>query len=417
MSRICILFAAVALGSLPLSAQDLLIRNAKVHTVDTRGTLNAADVLVRAGRIVKVGTGLVAGAGTSVIDAAGKPLTPAFFAGVTALGIEEVSLEPSTVDHSYSPGASASPMPALPRPEFDVQPAFNPESMVIGVNRVEGFGFAMVAPSSQAGGSIFSGIGAVARLDGRIDAFDPASRTLVIDLGSDTASLTGNTRAGQYMLLDQAIREAIGGSTLKERDYQLLTPTGRDVLSSFLHGRVAFKVDRAADIRQVLALSNRTGMHAVIVGGAEAWKVAGLLATAKVPVLIDGLVNLPDSFDQLGASLENAARLQAAGVQIAFTQSGDATHNARKVRQSAGNAVAHGLPWEAALAALTREPAAIFGLGDKLGRIAPGLEADLVLWSGDPLEVTSMAEQMWISGRPQSMRSRQTELRDRYRPR
>jgi imidazolonepropionase-like amidohydrolase len=218
------------------------------------------------------------------------------------------------------------------------------------------------------------------------------------------------------MLLDQAIREARPNSSMRDRDFQLLTPAGREVLAQSLGGRIAFKVDRAADIRQVLKLAKRNGSHAVIVGGAEAWVVAEALAAAQVPVMLDGLTNLPGSFDELGATLENAARLQHAGVRIAFMQSGDATHNARKGRQGAGNAVAHGLPWDAALVALTSAPADIFGVGDHLGRIQVGFEADLVLWSGDPLEVTSMATQMWIGGVEQSMRSRQTELRDRYRP-
>ncbi len=86
----------------------------------------------------------------------------------------------------------------------------------------------------------------------------------------------------------------------------------------------------------------------------------------------------------------------------------------RKNRQLAGNAVAHGLPWEAGLAAITSGAADVFGLGADRGRIAIGQVADLVLWSGDPLEVTSVAEQVWIAGREVEMRSRQTELRDRY---
>jgi len=131
-------------------------------------------------------------------------------------------------------------------------------------------------------------------------------------------------------------------------------------------------------------------------------------------VLLNPLENLPASFDRIGARLDNAALLHAAGVRIAFTQENDASHNARKIRQLAGNAVAHGLPWDAALAALTANPAEIFGLGMSHGRIEPGLAADLVLWSGDPLEVTSAADQVWIAGRPVDMRSRQTELRDRY---
>jgi imidazolonepropionase-like amidohydrolase len=140
--------------------------------------------------------------------------------------------------------------------------------------------------------------------------------------------------------------------------------------------------------------------------------VAQQLAKADVPVIIDPLDDLPADFDHLGASLQNAARLQRAGVRIAF--SGNDTPQARLTRQLAGNAVAHGLPWEAALAAVTSTPADIFGLGATRGRIVVGQVADLVLWSGDPLEVTTLAEQVWISGRPVAMKSRQTELRDRY---
>jgi imidazolonepropionase-like amidohydrolase len=131
-------------------------------------------------------------------------------------------------------------------------------------------------------------------------------------------------------------------------------------------------------------------------------------------VLLDPLQNLPESFDTIGARLDNAALLHRAGVRIAFTQRGAESHNARTIRHVAGNAVAHGLPWEAALAALTANPAEIFGIGAERGRIAVGQVADLVLWSGDPLEVTTVAEDVVIAGRASEMRSRQTELRDRY---
>ncbi len=154
-------------------------------------------------------------------------------------------------------------------------------------------------------------------------------------------------------------------------------------------------------------------MKPVIVGGAEAWVVAGDLAKAKVPVVLDPLVNLPASFDRIGARLDNAALLNRAGVKVAFTLLEDPTQRARRIRQVAGNAVAHGLPPDVALAAITATPADIFGLTTR-GRIAPGQVADLALWSGDPLEVSTVAEQVWIAGASVEMKSRQTELRDRY---
>ena len=140
--------------------------------------------------------------------------------------------------------------------------------------------------------------------------------------------------------------------------------------------------------------------------------LADRLAEAGVPVLIDALENLPDSFDQLGARLDNAAILHAAGVTQAFT--GEDTHNARKLRQTAGNAVAHGLPYDAGLAAMTVNPALIFELPEGTGVLQIGSRADLVLWSDDPLDVTSVADQVVIAGQAIPMVSRQTLLRDRY---
>jgi hypothetical protein len=408
--RTVLLVAALAALPLAAPAQDLLIRNATVHTVTERGTLERADVLVRNGRIAAVGTALAA-AGATVVEAEGRPLTPGLFGGITALGVEEISLEPSTVDNAPPADSHAGGSNPDPRPEFDITVAFNADSAVIGVNRVEGVTYAVVAPSAVSGAAVIAGQGAVARLDGRVDAILGPSRTLFAQLGG------GESRAAQFMLLQQAVRESRPTPQMRDGDFRLLTPTGREVLARYLNGgRIAVRVERAADIGQVLAYLQKQGARPVVIGGTQAWRVAGRLAQAKVPVVLDPLVDLPDSFDQIGATLENAARLHQAGVLVAFTNLNDGTHNARKVRQAAGVAVAHGLPRDAALAALTSNPAEIFGVGAEFGRIAPGYVADLVLWSGDPLEVTTVAEQVWIDGRPQSMRSRQTELRDRYRP-
>jgi imidazolonepropionase-like amidohydrolase len=142
--------------------------------------------------------------------------------------------------------------------------------------------------------------------------------------------------------------------------------------------------------------------------------VADQLAEAGVPVLINALSNLPASFDEVGARLDNAALLNEAGVTVAFAGAG--THQARKLRQLAGNAVANGLPYEAGLAAMTVSPAVIFALGDEYGSVEENSVADLVIWSGDPLEVTSAADQVIIAGKAVEMVSRQTLLRDRYLP-
>jgi hypothetical protein len=402
----CVL-AGAPLGSGVASAQDFVIRGATVHTVAAQGVLKNADVLVRGGVITAVGTSLTVPAGAAVVEAKGRELTPGVFGGLTNLGLEEVSEESATVDATLNQKAPA--WEQQWRPEFEVSQAFNPRSTLVPVARIEGITWTMLAPSS--GDSIIGGQGAAVTLDGRYDATLRGSGSLFVYLGSAGAQAAGGTRAAEYMLLEQAIREARAQGPVGEG--ALLHPAGRETLARYLSGgRVVFQVDRAADILAAVSFARRNGMKPVIAGGSEAWVVARDLAQADVPVILDPLKDLPGDFDHLGATLDNAARLHRAGVRLAFS-SGD-SHNARLARQLAGNAVAHGLPWESALAAITATPAEIFGLGATRGHIAAGQTADLVLWSADPLEVTTLADQIWIFGRPVEMRSRQTELRDRY---
>ncbi len=404
------LVAALACLAGVANAQDLLIRNATVHTASARGTLQATDVLVKDGRISAIGAGLPAGNAT-VVDAQGKPLTPTLFGGITDIGVEEVSGESDTVDNTLALGANAADMQV--RPEFDVTLAYNPESVLVPVARVEGIGWTMLGAGTRAGGSIIGGQGGVVRLDGSLDAIGP--RALFVTLGGDGARLTGNSRAAQWMLLDQLIDE-VRGRIPADSKFALLTPAGRSTLASYFGGggRVLVRIQRAADITRLLRWARQRNVNIALVGAVEGWKVAPQIAAAGVPVFVDALAGLPADFDAIGATLENAARLHAAGVRVSFSQAGDASHNARKIRQLAGNAVANGLPWEAGLAGLTSIPAGSFGLGAQLGSIAVGQRADLVLWTGDPLDVANIARQVWLDGRAIPMRSRQTELRDRY---
>ena len=388
-------------------AQDLLIKGARVHTAASAGTLENADVLVRAGRIAEIGTGLAAPADVTVIEAKGRALTPGLFGGLTQVGIEEVELEPSTVDSELEFTAPA--WMHHWRPEFDVSLAFNPRSALVAVTRVEGMTWTVLAPNTE--DSLIAGQGAAVSLDGRYDAVQRGSRSLFVNWGRAGLEASGGSRAAQFMLFDQAIREVREPTTAGEG--ALLLPEGRTALKAYLAGgRVIFRVHRAADIRSVVAYAKRNGMKPVIAGGNEAWLVARELAAADVPVILHPLDNLPTDFDQLEARLDNAKLLNDAGVMIAFSHT--VSHQARKNRQVAGVAVAHGLPWDAGLAAITANAADIFGIGADRGRIEIGKAADLVLWSGDPLEVTTVADQVWIDGRPVQMRSRQTELRDRY---
>ena len=401
------LAALATLGAAAAQADEaLLIRNATVHT----GVIGAApqagtDVLVQSGKISALGKGLVAPAGAHVVDAQGRPVTPGVFGGLTRIGLEEIGLDSANGDHSQRIGQM--------RPEFDVSQAWNPDAPSLVVHRMNGVTFTVLTPGSASGGSFVAGQGAPASLVGR-EALAP--RALFIDLGGDANDLAGGSRAAQFMLLRQAIVEARAPNLVMVHDERLLSPSGRQVLLEFLKGggQVVFDVDRAVDIRRAVEFAHQEKMQVVIRGGAEAWRVAPELAAARVPVLIDPLDNLPSSFDAVGATMHNAARLHAAGVMVGIAMRSADIDDAGKTRQAAGNAVAHGLPWAAGLAAITRVPAEIFGVADRFGTLAPGRPADLVLWSGDPLEVSSVADLVIADGQVQSGVSRHTLLRDRY---
>jgi imidazolonepropionase-like amidohydrolase len=254
---------------------------------------------------------------------------------------------------------------------------------------------------------------------------DPAivpddSAAMYVTLGETGSQLAGGSRAAALLQLREALEDArdylahrSAYDEARRRPYRL----GRLDLAAFepvlkREIPIVVSVERASDIEAVLALARELGLSLVIEGGAEAWMVAGDLAKAGVPVILDPLVDLPWAFEGLGATLENAARLAKAGVMIAF-ETGD-SHNARNMTQLAGNAVAYGLPWEKALAAITVNPAKIYGMAGRTGTLEPGKSADVVVWSGDPLEVTSAPVQVFIRGEKIPMTSRQTLLRDRY---
>jgi len=414
------LLAATALTAvMPAAAATIAITGATVHTMGPEGTLSPAVVLIEDGRIAAVGTDVDIPAGARRIDADGKVITPGLFDPVSVLGLEEVSLESSTVDHVQRGERYTA--------AFDVAPAVNPRSTLIATNRIEGVTRALVAPSSagpdEAGlrSSVISGMGAVISLSGRPDSVTRSRAALFARLGSGGGAVAFGSRAEALLRLESALRDAAeyaaNADAYARGERRALSVSTEDLeaLQPVLAGEMPLvvNVERASDIDAALALAREHGLRLVISGGAEAWLRADALATAGVPVILNPFTNLPASFDRLEATLENAARLHEAGVTIAFS-AGDG-HNPRNISQAAGNAVAHGLPWHEGLRAITRAPAEIFGVGDELGALRAGLRADLVIWDGDPLEVTSFPERVFIEGEAVPMRSRQTLLRDRYR--
>ena len=387
-----------------LASAEILIRDAIIHTDNFANVVKDQDIRINNDRIVETGLNLEPiDANSIIIPANGRYVTPTLFAGLTSIGLNEVNLENTTVDDmlTSSPGQ-------LLRPEFDITTAYNPNSTIIPITRIEGYGFTLLKARSDY--SFIMGQGQTVMLDGGYNSF-VGKNALFIEIGSHASELSGNSRASQWMILEQTLDEA--RSRPRNGEHRLLSNKGRLAMMDLsTEGKLIFSVNRASDIMQCIKFANKHGIDAMIHGGTEAWMIADKLAQAEIPVILNSLSNLPNSFDEIGARLDNAALLEAAGVTVIFS-SGE-TQNARKNRQLAGNAVANGLAHGAALAALTINPAAELGLPSQ--EIAAGNIANLVIWSGDPLEITTLADQVILAGKIMPMESRQTKLLQRYLP-
>jgi imidazolonepropionase-like amidohydrolase len=406
------LVLAFGVNLAPALAETIAITGAKIHTVGPQGTIENGTLIIEDGKIRAVGAALPVPAGTRrIIDAKGKVVTPGLFDSLSRLGVVEVGAVQGSNDARIEDDRITA--------AFRVVDAYNPRSTLIPVNRIEGLTRAVVAPNP--GKSLIAGQGAVVDLSGPGDYLVRSPAAMFAVLGETGAELAGGARSGALLRLREALQDALDYAANRKafeqgdrREYAL-SRLDLEALVPVVKGELPLvvAVNRASDIESTLRLAKEFGLRLILAGVNEGWLVARQIADAKVPVLVSPLDDLPGNFETLGATLENAARLAKAGVTMAF-MTGDA-HNARNLKQAAGNAVAYGLPWDAALAAMTVVPARIWGLADRYGTLEPGKDADVVIWDGDPLELTTFADAVFIRGREIPMTSRQTELRDRYK--
>ncbi|MDQ3555634.1 MAG: amidohydrolase family protein [Gemmatimonadota bacterium] len=404
--------AAAVLGAAPVAAQTVAIEGGTVHTM-TGAPIEGGTVLIRDGRIVAVGRNVSVPAGAQRIDARGKMVTPGLFDSGTNLGLVEIDAVVETNDFR-APQEEDDLVAAA----FNVADGLNPNSMVIPITRVAGVTTAVSRPQ----GGLIAGQGVVIDLLGRdMDAM--LVRTPVAMYGNLGESARGAIR-GSRGSTTLRLREVLQDARAYARDrgaYErggtrelAVSRSDLESLQDVLARRIPLVLEahRASDITTALRLAREFNFRLIIDGGTEAWMVADELAAARVPVIVKVLNNLPNTFATLGATYENAARLRRAGVQVAVT-SGE-TFKSFNLRQEAGNAVAYGLPHDEALRAITLYPAQIWGLDGTYGSLAPGKVANVVVWGGDPLEMLTPVEHVFIRGREVPLTSRETELRDRY---
>jgi imidazolonepropionase-like amidohydrolase len=407
------LVASEALGQPRPAAKKVMALAGGTLLRHDAAPLENSVVVVEDGKVVYVGDDKARAAGAELVDTTGRTVTAGLVDALTQIGVVEVDLETATRDGELD-------SEDLVRAAFMTADGYNPASVVVRVTRREGITSVGVIPKE----GLVTGQSAWADLDGDVPEQALARRSLALHIDLDDAiwGSFGKSRGTAMLRLRELFDDARAYSKNKgayeKRQVRELGASRLDyeVVVKALDGKlpVVFHVDRAADILGALQLAKDNGLKMVLASAAEGWKVASEIATAGVGAIVYPLDEGPRSFAALGAREDNAALLQKAGVTVALS-TGE-SHNARKLRQEAGNAVRAGLPAQAALAAVTEAPARLFGMDD-YGTPAVGRVANLVVWTGDPFELGSFAEHVVIRGRDVDLRSRQTALYDKYRSR
>ena len=401
-------------------AESLFIRAGTIETI-SHGTLRNGALLIRGGQIVAVGDNLVPPPGTQVLAFPTGVLTPGLIETAAGAGLSEIDMEKSTVDiHAAS---ASDPV----RAAFRAADAFNPRSLVIPIARSGGVTSIVAMPT----GGFVSGISMWADLGSpsgarAVEAYSVRrDAALYVVLGLDSAQLLGGSRGLAFLRLRELFEDAELYSREKDRfrtnRLRALGASLSDLraLSGVRSARmpVVFRANRADDIVRAVRSAAELGLRAVILGGTEAHLVARELSRTRTPVILNSLDNQPADFDRLHAVPDNAARLHRAGVPVVLStlDALDFRHRTHVLRLIGGNAARFGMPRNAALRSMTLEAANTFGMSATHGSLQTGRVANLVVWSGDPLEISSSVTAIFIRGHRMSLDSRQRRLLEKYR--
>jgi imidazolonepropionase-like amidohydrolase len=433
-----LLSTAVALTALAFSAsaETVAIVGGHIHTAGSAGEIQSGTVVIRDGKIVSVGAGEHVPAGARVIDAHGAVVTPGFVAASAELAETEVGEDSDAIelgDMTAGPGDGTRDLSTQSKSltaAFDVEYALNPDSTVIPIARLAGITRAVITPeyprAERRGGdareALFAGQAAVIQLGRSTQLLVKPRVAMVVDLGQSGADHAGGSRnAAVSELKDilEDVRSYMRNKAAYERNQTrayAVSKADLEALIPVVEGRMPLLVgvQRASDIRMALAIARDEKLKIVLDGADEGWMVANEIAAAHVPVIVYPTDDLPSDFERIHATMENAARLEMAGAEVIVANAPDG-YRVRELRYVAGNAVAYGLPWDAALKAVTINPARAFGFADRAGSLEPGKDADVVVWSGDPFEPLSQPKAIFIKGEEQPLTSRQLQLRDRYK--
>lgn len=409
---VSILIAATAA---PAAAEVVAIEGAKVHVAPGK-VLESATVVLRGGKIAAVGPNAAVPKGARRIDGKDKVVTAGFVEPYSRVGMVEVNAVDTTVEGRFASTSSDDAVHAA----YRVTDGYNPASVGVPIARTGGITSVVAVPR----GALIAGVSSWISLADAVDVADvTVAQTAAMHtvMGEDSVGSADGSRGVAVEklreLLDDADQYRKNKRGYDRNQSRKLAAERLDLeaLEPVLRGqtRLVINADRASDILAALALADEAKLKITIAGGVEAWRVADDLAKAKVPVILDPTNNLPGSFDRVHVRDDAPKLLRDAGVDVAISTLGDAA-NARTLRQLCGVAVSFGMSWDDALASVTTVPAAIYGVTDR-GTVSKGSAADVVVWSGDPFELSTKAEHVFVGGVEQSLETRQTRLLKRYR--
>ena len=391
----------IILLSIDVSANSILIKSGQIN--DGLGNSFIGDILIVDEKIVEVGKFLNSSS-AKIIEAKGKPVTPGLISPISNIGVVEINALDVTNDDS----------PDFFGPGFSVFNAFNPHSTLIPWNRSNGVTSSISTPgySSQ----IFKGMGSFYLLDGDIDITGNADVAMYARLGA-----IGGSRAETIQIMESMFELALNKDELESEELLGTTFASsmemqlQDIqaLSRVVNREIplVLEVNRAIDILQALRLKNDYDLELVLMSVEEAPLVLDQILASGVSVIIDPMDNIPDSFDELASNIKLGGILSNAGIKVMFST--QRSHNYHLMRQGAGNAVAHGMTYQAGISGMTSIVADVFNIQDR-GSIKEGHFADIVIWSEDPLEPSAYPTTVIINGSEISLETRASRLTERY---
>ena len=393
----------------PLFSDTTLIKNATIYD-GVKNIPFEGNILIENGKIKRISSANMQA--DFVIDASGMIVTPGIIGTDTNIGIVEIgalSVTRDDLSDIYSIG-------------FSIHDAFNPKSTLIPWNRSNGVTSALSLPQNTS--SPIGGLGSYFLLDGELDITSNKDIVMIGNVGGSSNKSRAETFSVMDDLLsfassinardlssDSDIADLIEGSPIA--DFMELHPRDVKALFKLVNDNLPLIISthRASDILKLIELKEKYSLNLIIKGAQDASLVASQIAESNIPLIINPINNIPDSFDELASNIQMASRLEKKGIDIMFNT--PRSHNFHLVRQGAGVAVANGMSYEAAIKAITSTPANVFNI-DQRGEIKTGYFADIVIWDADPLEPSSMPEYVFINGKAIDLTSRSSRLRDRY---